>query len=111
MITSFKGFGENAVTFEADNTLTTAGVPVKITTDGKVSPCAAGDKVCGVALSVRDGFACVQLKGYTELPLSGTCTLGYAKLAAKAGGKVGTDDNGREVLVLYSKDSTVGFIL
>ncbi len=111
MITSFKGFGENSVTFEADSTLTAAGVPVKITTDSKVAPCAAGDKICGVALSVRDGFACVQLKGYTELPLSGSCALGFTKIAAKSGGKAGADDTGREVLVLYAQSGTVGFIL
>ncbi len=111
MITSFKGFGENAVTFEADNTLTTAGVPVKITAEGKVAPCVTGDKICGVALSVRDGFASVQLKGYTELPLDGTCALGFAKLAAKTGGKVAVNEAGREVLVLYANAGTVGFIL
>ncbi|MDO5123547.1 MAG: hypothetical protein Q4D44_02640 [Eubacteriales bacterium] len=111
MNTSFKGFGENAVTFEADTTLTTAGVPVKITADGKVAPCANGDKICGVALSVRDGFACVQLKGYTELPLDGEVTLGFVSIAAKTGGKVSVNAAGREVLVLSAGNGTVGFIL
>ena len=45
MITSFKGFGENAVTFEADNSLSSAGVPVKITSDGKVNVSATGREV------------------------------------------------------------------
>lgn len=111
MITSFKGFGENAVTFEADNSLSSAGVPVKITSDGKVAPCADGDKVCGVTLSVRDGFATVQLKGYTELPSAGSCSLGYTSLAAAGNGKVKASTSGREVLVLYSENGTVGFIL
>lgn len=111
MNTSFKGFGENAVTFEADTTLTTAGVPVKITAGGKVAPCANGDKICGVALSVRDGFACVQLKGYTELPLDGEVALGFVSIAAKTGGKVSANAAGREVLVLSAENGTVGFIL
>lgn len=111
MNTSFKGFGESAVTFEADTTLKTAGVPVKVTPEGKVAPCANGDKICGVALSVRDGFATVQLKGYAELPLEGEVALGFAKISAKTGSKAGANDAGREVLVLSAENGTVGFIL
>ncbi|MGN0452771.1 MAG: hypothetical protein ACI4GZ_03110 [Ruminococcus sp.] len=107
----FKGFGENIVTFEADSALTVAGVPVKVVANGKVAPAANGEKFCGVAVSVRDGYAGVQLHGYVELPLSGTAAVGYQSVAAGASGKVKVAEDGKEVLVLFANGDTVGFIL
>ena len=43
MNVNFNGYGENVATFIADNALTEAGVPVKISADGKVAKCASGD--------------------------------------------------------------------
>lgn len=108
---SFNGFGENTVTFEADESLNAAGVPVRITEDGKVAPCAEGDLVCGVAVNVREGFAAVQLKGYVSLPAEGSVGYGWQNITATADGKVQTSDNGTQVLVVASEGDTVGFIL
>lgn len=108
---SFNGYGDNVVTFEADKSLVKAGVPVKITESGAVAPCEANDKICGVAVNVRDGFAAVKLSGYTELPVSGECPLGFVKLAASADGGVAVCEDGREVLVVMKDGSVAGFIL
>lgn len=97
----FNGFGEDVVTFEADETVE-AGAPVMVSGNGKVS--AAEGVFCGVCVGVRGGYAAVQLKGYVTLPY-GTApeTVGYQKLAVDETGKVsaaGEEDEGREYLVL-----------
>lgn len=96
---SLNGFGENVATFSAaDGVL--AGMPVKLTANGTVGPCAAGDVFCGVACSVRGGFAGVQLRGYAALPYDGAApAVGYQSLAAAAGGKVEVNAAGRTLLV------------
>ncbi len=113
MNVSFQGIGELVATFEA-GTGVVAGTLVKTTTAGKADACAAGDKFCGVAVNVRDGFAAVLLHGYAEIPCSGTVALGYQKLAAASGTAAKADEtNGREILVLdvQSGDAPVCGIL
>ena len=61
MNNNFMGFMENTITFECDETVKT-GVPVKVIESGKVTACGEGDKICGVCMNVRDGFASVQVK-------------------------------------------------
>ena len=111
MMVNFNGFGENSATFEADSSLTTAGVPVKISGDGTVSACASGDAFCGVCTHLRDGYATVQLSGYVTLPAKSKITPGYTKLAAGADGVATASDSGREYLVIDSTATSVGFIL
>ena len=53
----------------------------------------------------------MKLSGYTELPLSGECPLGFVKLAASADGGVAVCEDGREVLVVMKDGSVAGFIL
>lgn len=108
---SFNGFSENTVTFEADSSLTKAGVPVKVTQDGKAAPAAAGDRICGVAVNVRAGYCAVQLKGYMELPSTEAIPCGYQTVSADAQGNLVLADEGTEVLVVTSKDDKTGFIL
>lgn len=109
---SFKGFDEKAVTFEADGTLKNAGVAVTVTSDGKVAPCSDGDKICGVALSVRDGYATVMLRGYAELAYSGNITPGFQTVAVDENGKIEVNENGREILVVSAdSDGIAGIIL
>ncbi len=107
---SFMGFGENTVTFQAEDTLT-KGVPVKITAEGTAAPCEAGDKICGVAVNVRDGYAAIQLKGYAEFKCADTIDCGYQYIGAGANGTVEQDNSGREMLVVSSSEDTVGIIL
>nr|DAZ14599.1 MAG TPA: hypothetical protein [Caudoviricetes sp.] len=111
MNVNFNGYGENAATFEADSTLKASGVPVKISDDGTVAPCASGDVFCGVCLSVRNGYAVVQLGGYVTLPATSKIAVGYKKLAAAANGCAAVSTTGREYLVVNSTADSVSFIL
>ncbi len=108
---SFNGFNENVLTFEADSTLTKAGVPVKFTQDGKVAPCAAGDRICGFAVNVREGYAAVQLKGYVQTMVQGTLGFGWQTVAAAENGRITADSDGTQVLVVTVDNDTAGIIL
>ena len=82
--------------------------------DGKNIPCTvieAGPCVVTQLRTVeKDGYAAVQLEGYTEAAKNGTINVGYNKLTAAAEG-VKTGSSGIERLVIYSDESTVGIIL
>ena len=106
----FNGFCENTVTFEADSTVE-KGSLVKLIDDNTVSACASGDKICGVCVNVRDGYAAVQLKGYAELPLSGAVSVGYQTLTAAGKDSVQADSNGRGYLVVSAGTDLCGVIL
>lgn len=106
---NFNGFKENVLTFECESTVA-AGKLVKMSASGKVANAAADDTFIGVAVSVRGGYAAVQLDGYIEMPKSGTVNVGYNKLVAASSG-VKAAQSGIDRLVLYSDDTTVGFIL
>ncbi len=97
---SLNGCGENVATFEVDSGVT-AGMPVKMIGNGIVGACAAKDRFCGVAISVRGGFAAVQLGGYVQLPYSGTTApaVGYQTLSGTDDGKVQAEAAGRSILV------------
>ena len=60
---SFEEIGAVAATFFAQKEVK-AGQVVKMTGNGQVGPCSAGDKFCGVALSNENGCAGVQVKGF-----------------------------------------------
>lgn len=111
MNVNFNGYGENVATFEADSTLTEAGVPVKMSGDGTVAACASGDDFCGVCVNVRAGYASVQLAGYVRLPATSKIAAGYKKLSASSDGSVAVTTTGREHLVVDSTDDSVGIIL
>jgi len=97
MNVSFEEIGRLAVTF-ADGGCA-AGQVCKVSADGTVAPCAAGDKFCGVVEGIRGGHAAVQVAGFAEVAVSGTVGLGYVNLCADGTGgvKAGT---GREYLVV-----------
>ncbi len=111
MNVNFNGYGENVVTFIADSTLTEADVPVKVSADGTVAPCASGDLFCGICVGVRDGYAAVQLSGYATVKTSSKLATGYQTLAAAASGKVATNTSGRQLLVVNSTTTEAGIIL
>ena len=106
----FNGFCENTVTFEADETVR-KGSLVKIIDDNTVSACESGDKVCGVCVNVREGYAAVQLNGYAEISVSGEVQVGYQTLSAYDGVSLKSDDQGREYLVVSASADTAGIIL
>lgn len=106
---NFNGYDNKALTFACEAGVT-AGKPVKLSGSATISAAQTGESFIGVALSVRDGYAAVQLAGYTELKKNGNITPGYVKLAAAAEG-VKAAEGGREYLVLYTDADMVGFVL
>ena len=101
MEVAFDKIGEVVATFEAAEGVT-------VTASGQVGPCSAeGDVPAGVAVSLRNGLAGVQLYGYVELPCAATLTVGFGKVSMDASGKVQPDTDGRPALVVYA-DSTAG---
>ena len=68
---NFNGFKENVLTFACDNTVEEGGL-VMMTSSGKVTKAAENSNFVGVCVGVRDGYAAVQLEGYTEAAKNGT---------------------------------------
>ena len=106
----FNGFYDNTVTFEADSTVE-KGSLLKLIDDNTVSVCEAGDKVAGVCVNVREGYAAVKLYGYAEIPCEGAVNVGFQKLSASNATSLKTDENGREYLVVSADTDTIGVIL
>ena len=69
MNVSFEEIGRMAVTFAQDGCQ--GGQVCKVSANGTVAPCAAGDKFCGIVEGVRSGFAAVQVEGFAEVAVSG----------------------------------------
>ena len=106
---NFNGYMENVLTFMCESTVQ-KGDLVTMSESGKVAQAAENAGFIGVCLSAGDGYAAVQLNGYTEAPKTGTVNVGYNKLVVAATG-VKTASSGIDRLVIYSDDTTVGFIL
>lgn len=111
---SFEGIGQWAATFVCQGV--EEGQLVKISENGAVAACAAGEDFCGRVLAVgRDGAACsVALGGMVTTPYTGTApALGWSGLAADGSGGVKTADSGRKHLVadVDETGNTVTFVL
>ncbi len=115
MSLSFKGYKESVATFMAAESLTSAGVPVKMTASNTVGPCAAGEDFCGLALELKVPYVTAQTGGFVSLPYSGTAPQpGYVSLAADgSGGVKSVASGGRQLLVINADTAkkTVGFML
>lgn len=102
---SFEGIGEVAATFVCGEGVE-AGEVVKVTANGTVGACAAGEKFGGVALTVDDGHGTVQLEGLVKVKLAAShgVTAGWNHLLADGSGGVKKDSastpTGREYLVI-----------
>jgi hypothetical protein len=116
MSISYEGIGQWAATFEAAAGVA-AGKVVKVSANGKVAACAAGEDFCGVALSLsRGGDACaVQLGGMAVVSYSGTMPgVGFKTLAADGSGGVKTVTTGGRSFLVASVDlstRTVSIVL
>lgn len=99
---SYEGIGQWAATFACGQVET--GQVVKVSGNGTVGICGAGDAFCGVTVSVsRDGGACaVALGGMVTVPYTGTAApaLGWTALSADGSGGVKADAAGRSYLVV-----------
>ena len=103
-----EGFHNNCATFDAGEGVA-AGQLVNITADGTASTAASG-AFAGMALSVREGKALVQITGYMKVKMDGSAlgslAYGAGSLAAAAGGTAASGD-GRAVIVV-DKDTDGG---
>ena len=97
MNVSFEEIGRLAVTFGHEGCV--AGQVCKVSANGTVAPCAAGDKLCGIVEGVRGDYAAVQVAGFAEVPYSGSVGLGHVSLCADGSGGVKAGA-GREYLVV-----------
>ena len=90
---SFEDIGSVVATFLADSGVK-GGQVVKLTGNGQVGPCSAGDAFCGVSLEPRAGLAAVQVKGFVTVKTADTLTVGWAELAGDGDGGVKTAETG-----------------
>lgn len=113
MSVSFEEIGQVAATFQAESGVM-VGQVCKITANGKVGACAAGENFCGVAVSKKGGYGAVAVRGFVTLPYTGTTapTVGYCTLAAdSSGGVTVPKSGGREYLVVSVENGTVTVLL
>ena len=112
---SFEAIGQKMVTFAAGSGAE-AGKVCKVTSDGTVGACTAGDSFCGVVSHVQDGAAAVVTAGFVTLPYTGDTApaAGWGKLAANAAGGVAVASSGGREYLIVSVDTaakTVGLFL
>ena len=133
MSVSFGGIGDIYATFMADTGLT-ANTLVKMSDNNEVTACAEGDRFIGICTEVSaDGYATVQLKGFSEMPYTGSDpVIGALRLVAGSDNEVSVDSGdtvsvtdtdeaaqtittytGMECLVVSvdTVNNTVGFIM
>ena len=97
MNVSFEEIGRLSVTFAQENCV--GGQVCKVSGNGTVAPCAAGDRFCGVAEHVRGNHAAVQVAGFAEVKVTGAVGVGYVNLCADGTGGVKAGE-GKEYLVV-----------
>lgn len=116
MSISFKGYGENVLTFKSE--VSEAGVPVIVTADCVVRAAAADKDFIGIACEVNGDVAGVIMDGYVEMTFTGnTPAYGYCHLVADGSGGVKAAASGTasdhivRVLKIDTENNIVGFIL
>ncbi len=110
MSINFNGLGENVATFMTTDKVQ-VGTPVKMSTNDTVTACSVTEPFCGICISVRDGYASIQLAGYVTMPTKSKIGVGYQKLTASLNNTVAVNSSGRDFLVINSTETKVGFIL
>ncbi len=84
---SYEGMGAVVATYSAGDAVQ-GGAGVKLTAADTVGTCGDGDGFCGVAMEPRRGGAAVQLRGFAQVPFTGTLNPGWCELAANGAGGV-----------------------
>ena len=98
MKVSFDGVGQICATFLGSGL--TDGQVVKMSGNGTVEACKAGDLFCGVAMCCKDDACSVQVGGFVTVGFSGTAPeTGWCGLAADGEGGVKTAEGGIKCLV------------
>jgi hypothetical protein len=98
---SYEGIGQWAASFSCNQV--SEGELVKISGNGTVASCAAGDAFCGMVLALSHDDACsVALGGMMTAGYSGTTVpaTGWTILVSDGNGGVKTADSGRSYLVV-----------
>ena len=108
MNVSFEEIGRMAVTFAQSGC--ESGQVCKVSENGTVAPCAAGEKFCGIVEGVRGGVAAVQVAGFATVAVSGSVGVGYVNLCADGQGGVKAGQ-GREYLVVSVNADTATIML
>ena len=103
MNVSFEEIGRLAVTFGHEGC--EAGQVCKVSGNGTVAPCVAGDKFCGIVEGVRGGYAAVQVAGFATVPYTGSVSTGFVSLCADGAGGVKAGA-GKEYLVVRVDEKT-----
>ena len=113
MAISFKGYGENVLTFES--TLQGAGVPVIIDEDNMAIKASADKDFIGFATYADGEIAGVLIDGYVEVPYTGTAPkYGFNALVSDGNTGVKTSADSKHIVRVIKLDTdkrTVGFIL
>jgi hypothetical protein len=107
----FKGYNENVVTFLADETVTAGKFVVMSDNNFKVTAAGSGDEIFGYCISVRDGYAAVQMSGYIEVPHAGKIGLGLVGLVTNRGLSVMENPTAIKHRVIFVDDTTIGFMI
>jgi len=100
---SFEDIGNLMATFYIEEGVQ-GGQVVKMTGNGTVGPCSAGDLFCGVAGMPRAGIAGVQVGGFVSVPATMPLSVGMVSLVADGKGGVKTGDG---ITVLVAEVDTV----
>ena len=108
MNVSFEEIGRMAVTFAQSGC--ESGQVCKVSENGTVAPCAAGEKFCGIVEGVRGDFAAVQVAGFATVAVSGSVGVGYVNLCADGQGGVKAG-SGKEYLVVSVNADTATIML
>ena len=113
MKVSFKGFNENALTFQTAEEIP-AGYPVIISENHTVAQANAEDAFAGICLSSDSENAVVQMSGYVKMKYSSAPpALGRNNLVCAADGTVEAKTSGGTpciVLGIDDTETTVEFI-
>ena len=105
MSVSFEGVGQVCATFLGDGL--TEGHVVKLTGNGTVGNCDAGDPFCGVAICCKDDACTVQVCGFITVGYSGSApAVGWTALAADGNGGVKADGDDCRKLPVVDVDAT-----
>jgi len=96
---SFEDIGAVVATCQVEEDVA-GGQVVKMTGNGKVGPCADGDRFCGVTMQPRCDIAGVQFKGFMTVSCEQELTPGWATLAADGSGGVKSAEGGVPALVI-----------
>lgn len=107
---SYEGVGQMMATFQCGETVK-MGQVVKVSADSTVAPCAAGERIAGMAVVVRDGFASVQFAGFITVKAAGVSTTGWVKLSADGSGGMKADDSAGTPYLVVQTDAQTAVIL